>query len=433
VRLSPRSPVRRHALRVAGLATLLVALGLAAVLAATDLLVSHSLTAAVDQRLTDWLGEAGAAGSPLPAGGGDLDNDFDEPVVSWLAVSGAGCKAQVSAPALPASLCRTGGPSTVTLAGVQFRLSAVRLSNGDLVVAAESLAPVAREIGDMVVAELIVGPVLLVLVFLGALAVGSRVGGSVERMRQRQLAFTADASHELRTPLSVLQAETDLARGGDARSLRPALLRVRSEIGRMRRLVDDLLWLARFDSEPAPPPTAVCDLATMARTQASRFTAVAAARSVGLTADAPDGVVPVAIPPEWLERLSGVLLDNACRHAASRISISARQLAGHRVELAVADDGEGIPPDELPRIFDRFHRATSRGEGAGLGLAIADAVVRASGGRWEVSARPEGGVRFAVVWPLPRNAAASEPGAAGSATRRALRHLTHHDAGTTTR
>ncbi len=396
------SPLNRHALRTAAAAAALVALALAAVLAATDLLVAHNLTASVDQRLGQWLDAvARSTGTGLISEGAP-DSDFDEPLLTWQAPPGDGCRPVGTAPPLPAALCAPGGPAGATVHGVPFRLLGRRLPDGGVVVAGESMAPVAHATGELVLAELVVGPVLLILVFLGSLAIGRRVGGSVERMRRRQLAFTADASHELRTPLSVMQAEADVALAGRDRDLRPALGRVSGEIGRMRRLVDDLLWLARFDSEPAPPAPAELDLVTAARLTAERFSAVASGRSLQLVIEAPDTVLPITIAPEWLDRLGGVLVDNACRHAASRVTVAVSPRSGRRVELSVANDGEGIPESDLPLIFDRFHRATSRGEGAGLGLAIADSIVRASAGRWEITPETGGGVRFAVVWPLAR-------------------------------
>jgi signal transduction histidine kinase len=297
-------------------------------------------------------------------------------------------------------------PITADVAGNPFRLLGKRIGAGGLVVGA-SLTPAGQQMGDLVLAELVVGPLLLVLVFVGAFAVGSRVGGPLERMRQRQLAFTADASHELRTPLTVMQAETSLALSGDDRDLRPALRRINGEIGRMRRIVEDLLWLARVDSEPGSPSAELIDLGTAARLAEERFASVMATRSLTVTAVAPESVLLVSLPAEWLDRLVGVLVDNACRHARTAVRVEARAIEEGRAEFSVSDDGEGIPEAELPLLFHRFHRGTSTGEGAGLGLAIADSVVRATQGRWRVTNLAGGGARFAVVWPLGRGASSS--------------------------
>jgi signal transduction histidine kinase len=408
-----RSRLRRHALRIAAIATVLVALGLGGVLTATDVLVSHNLTAAIDQRLNQWMTEA-AAQPNVPVIQIDPDHDFDAPLLSWVMQPGGGCRPVGSAPALPPRLCAATAPTTAELAGNSFRLLGKRIGNGGLIVGV-SLAATGQQMGELVLAELVVGPLLLALVFVGAFAVGSRVGGPVERMRQRQLAFTADASHELRTPLTVMQAETSLALSGNDRDLRPALQRVSGEIGRMRRIVEDLLWLARFDSEPRPPQAQLIDLGTAARTAEERFGTLAATRSLGVTAVAPENVLLVSMPAEWLDRLVGVLVDNACRHARTAVRVAARAVEGGRAEFSVSDDGEGIPDGELSLVFDRFHRATSKGQGAGLGLAIADSVVRATQGRWHVTNLASGGARFAVIWPVAREAHAGSGESTGSA------------------
>jgi signal transduction histidine kinase len=265
---------------------------------------------------------------------------------------------------------------------------------------------VAATQSTLIVAEFGIGCALLVVVFLGAVAIGRRVALPIERERQRHFEFTADASHELRTPLSVIEAQTSLAlaRDRDPPWDQSAFKRIDTELKRTRRLVDDMLWLARFDSsgpsggESAAEPV---DLAVLAAQTADRFAAVAEARHqslavrVGAAADA--AIVTVA--PEWLDRLLGVLLDNACKYSPEGGSVTVSVAAqGRRVRLAVDDSGPGIPAEERGRVFDRFHRATEAPGGAGLGLAIADAIVRASGGRWLIATSPAGGASISVSW-----------------------------------
>ena len=394
--------LRRHTWRTATIAAFLVGVGLAVFLSATDLLVAHNLTAAVDQRLEQRIGDLIRHPPPIIDEAAP-DSDFDEPLLTWVTPALGRCHPAGTAPTLAPSLCSVTAPVTADIAGTPFRLSGAQISGTGHVVVAASLAPSAHQIGTLIHAELIVGPFLVVFVFLGALVVGSRVGGPVERMRQRQLAFTADASHELRTPLTVIQAETSLALAGDDDDLRSALVRIDDESGRMRHIIEDLLWLARFDSEPDPPAPAAVDLAIVIGVAAQRFGAVAAARGVTIAVDLQAEQAIVAVPPEWLDRLLGVLLDNACRHARSRVTIRLRIVAGRASELLVSDDGDGVPAAEISRLFQRFHRGTTRGEGAGLGLAIADAVVTATHGRWEIASAPAQGAQFGVVWPLARS------------------------------
>jgi len=165
-------------------------------------------------------------------------------------------------------------------------------------------------------------------------------------------------------------------------------------------LLDDLLWLARFDAAQGAPNAEPVDLGVLARQAADRFGIVAEARHLTLTVVAAPGTNVVAAPPEWLDRLLGVLLDNACRYApeGGAVTVAVTSDAGH-VRLAVDDSGPGIPADQRDRIFDRFHRATQNPGGAGLGLSIADAIVRATGGRWRIGTSPAGGASMSVSWP----------------------------------
>src|SRR2546429_215656 len=229
------------------------------------------------------------------------------------------------------------------------------------------------------------------------------------RARRRQLEFPADASHELRTPLSVITAEADVALSAprEAAAYRDSLRRIQGETQRLRQLVEDMLWLARFDSNPPPPGSEPVDLATLAQACADRFRAVGPA----VSAETPDDAVLISAPPDWVDRLAGVLVDNACRYAGPdgtvRIQVRAQ---GSRASLTVEDSGPGIPEAERPLLFDRFHRATEHGSGAGLGLAIGDSIVRSTGGRWHVGDSPPGGPLTSVAW---RHA---QPGRAAAAS-----------------
>jgi len=252
-------------------------------------------------------------------------------------------------------------------------------------------------------------------VFFGCLAVGQRALAPVEQSRRRQLEFTADASHELRTPLSVIRAETDVALSTprDAAGYRDALVRIQGESARLRHLVDDMLWLARFDSRPPPPGEELVDLVMLAQACADRFRAVGPA----ITAETPARPTLISAPPEWIDQLAGVLMDNACRYAGPdgvvRIGVRAN---GSRISLTVEDSGPGIVEAERPRLFDRFHRVTEQGSGAGLGLAIGDSIVRSTGGRWHIGESPLGGALMMVTWkrnPTPHRLAPQRKTTAG--------------------
>jgi signal transduction histidine kinase len=395
---------------VAAATTAAIAVVYIVCVAVLNLVVSAHLGAQIDGRLSARLNDlrhhpaelAQQVNRPGLASDGDDDDDGDgAPVIGWLIGADRRVIAHTpGAPALPAGLTATarGGQTlTVTLGpSGAFRLKAS--SNGaDLLVVGLSLAGDHRIERLLLLGEVTAGPVLLLAMFAGSLLIGLRAQAPVEQSRRRQLEFTADASHELRTPLSVIRAETDLAlaRPHEAADYRDTLVRIRGESERLRGLVEDMLWLARFDSQPPHLDEGPVDLATVAQACADRFRSVGPAVTAAVTAEP----ALVNAPPEWIDRLAGVLLDNACRYAGPdgqvRIGVA---VAGSRVTLTVEDSGPGIPAEQRPRLFDRFSRATEQGSGTGLGLAIGDSVVRSTGGRWEVGDSPLGGARLSVSW-----------------------------------
>ena len=329
----------------------------------------------------------------------------------WRARPGIAAVALTAgAPALPAGRVRAGsGPATVRLGASTFRLDQAR-RGGSWLVAGQSLAEQQHTMNVLRGGEALVGPVLLLAMFAGSLIIGLRALSPVEQSRRRQLEFTADASHELRTPLSVISAEIGIALSAPrpAADYQAALRRIGDESQRLRRIVEDLLWLARFDSQPPPPGDEPLDLCTIAGQCADRFQAIAHSQSLDISVTAPPGPAAwISAPPEWIDRLAGVLVDNACRYAGPggtvRLGVSAR---GSRVSLTVEDSGPGIPAAQRHRLFDRFHRASSdgaagQGGGAGLGLAIADSIVRSTGGHWRIGESPLGGALFEVSWRRP--------------------------------
>ena len=415
----PLPPQFGHAARVALAATLLVGVVYAGCVAILDRAVSARLVASVDTRLREHLAAPPRGGPPAaghPAAGGeagpaavhaDDDDDVDEaPVFLWRARPGhAAVALTAGAPALPAGRIRAGsGPVTVRLGASTFRLDQAR-RGGSWLVAGQSLAEQQHTMNVLRGGEALVGPVLLLAMFAGSLIIGLRALSPVEQSRRRQLEFTADASHELRTPLSVISAEIGIALSAPrpAADYQAALLRIGDESQRLRRIVEDLLWLARFDSQPPPPGDEPLDLCTIAGQCADRFQAVAHSQSLDISVTAPPAQAAwISAPPEWIDRLAGVLVDNACRYAGPggsvRLGVSAR---GNRVSLTVEDSGPGIPAAQRHRLFDRFHRATEQGGGAGLGLAIADSIVRSTGGHWRIGESPLGGALFEVSWRRP--------------------------------
>jgi signal transduction histidine kinase len=201
----------------------------------------------------------------------------------------------------------------------------------------------------------------------------------------------------------VIEAEVDLAldRPRDPDAYRDVLARVGHESTRLRSIVEDLLWLARADDEPVPADAlTTTDAAAVVDTCVQRFGAVAATNNLTLTLErVGPGPFTVQASEALIDRLAGVLIDNACKFAGDggRVEVSVR-CAGNRVTLRVDDSGPGIPADQREAVFDRFHRANDAVLGTGLGLAIADSVIRSTQGSWDISAAELGGARMEASW-----------------------------------
>jgi two-component system OmpR family sensor kinase len=211
--------------------------------------------------------------------------------------------------------------------------------------------------------------------------------GRLERALERERNFVADASHELRTPLALLKTELELAlRSPRSREEQEQALRSAAvETDRLAQLAEDLLVLARSDQGSLPlrrEPVSVQDVLSGV---AARFERRVGEAGRAIEVDRADGLV-VPADAVRLEQALGNLVENALRHGEGSIRLRAVEADG-RVELHVQDEGEGMPPEFVPRAFERFTRAdqSRAGAGAGLGLAIAQLIATAHGGSAHVS------------------------------------------------
>jgi len=231
----------------------------------------------------------------------------------------------------------------------------------------------------------------------GMLSALADARNETETALDRQRAFVADASHELRTPLTSVLANLELLADSLQGPDRDAALSALRSTQRMRRLVGDLLLLARADAGRMPARDSV-DLAEVVIEAASELEPVAG-RHV-LTLDVTP--TPTVGSRDDLQRVVTNLIENALRHTPpeSHVTASTRPLADGGAELVVADDGPGIAPALRETLFQRFVRGTGdRGGSFGLGLAIVEAVTRAHGGTIAVDESPHGGARFTVTLP----------------------------------
>jgi heavy metal sensor kinase len=221
----------------------------------------------------------------------------------------------------------------------------------------------------------------------------ARIDATLERERR----FVDDASHELRTPLALHKTELELAlRHGESKEeLRAAIASGLEEIDRLVQLSEDLLVAARSEDGGLALALERVAVAELLRTVAERFRARASESGRPLVVDGEAGLT-VEGDRLRLEQALTNMVDNALRHGEGEVRIWAAADA-EAVVLHVSDQGDGFPPEFIPRAFERFSRVdAARGEGGtGLGLAIVEAIAIAHGGRAGTANSPDGG---ADVW-----------------------------------
>lgn len=236
-----------------------------------------------------------------------------------------------------------------------------------------------------------------------------------ERMEASRRALIASVSHDLRTPLASIRAMVEALNDGvvsDAETVSRYLHTIQSEALHLTTLIDDLFELSQIDAGALQlhmEPTSLADLVSDAL---ESMMAQAASKGVHLQSTV-EGMQPLlSLDAPRMQRVLYNLIQNAIRHTPPDGTITLR-LTGkpEQVELTVADTGEGIPPSDMPHIFDRFYRgepartrdSRSAAGGAGLGLAIARGIVEAHGGSISAVSAPGAGATFQMVLPAAQS------------------------------
>jgi len=251
---------------------------------------------------------------------------------------------------------------------------------------------------------------------------------AIQRTEQMRVDFIANASHELRTPLAAVTGFIETLKGParDDAAARDKFLDIMAvEAERMRRLIDDLLSLTRIELNEHVPPRGEVRLDAVVRQAAAALAPLAEVERMAVTVAVEGSLPAVAGERDELVQLFQNLIHNAIKYGreGGAVKIVLRQTAatGRRgpetiVVASVHDDGEGIPPEAIPRLTERFYRvdvkrSRERG-GTGLGLAIVKHIVNRHNGRLQIESRPGEGSTFTILLPAMKKAADKLPDAA---------------------
>lgn len=221
----------------------------------------------------------------------------------------------------------------------------------------------------------------------------------LDAMQDAQRRFVSNAAHQLRTPLAAMQVELESSlRQHDPQAQQLAPSGTLAGLARLQHLVNQLLMLSRSeDPHGSALPLQPVDLAALARGVVERYADRALAAGVDLGYEGPDDGVQVQGDPQLLREALGNLLDNALRYGAvpGVITLGVRQEA-EGVQAWVDDDGAGIAEAERTRVTERFYRASSEGDGCGLGLAIVAEIAQRHGAILMIDTAPIGGARVGL-------------------------------------
>lgn len=229
----------------------------------------------------------------------------------------------------------------------------------------------------------------------------------VKKAWEQQSRFVADASHELKTPLTVILANNSILMSHPSKTLSSQIQWVestQSEAELMQTLVNDLLFLAKPETEEEKRLFSTIDFSELVNRNLLQFESVAFEKRIELASEVETGL-KVKANETRLQRLVGTLIDNACKYAEAngKVMVTLTETA-HKASLCVSNTGPEISPDDLPYIFDRFYRAdkarTRDNTGYGLGLSIAKEVAEELGGSLQVGQREGYATTFVAQLPI---------------------------------
>ncbi|MPM84405.1 Adaptive-response sensory-kinase SasA [bioreactor metagenome] len=269
-----------------------------------------------------------------------------------------------------------------------------------------SLKPQQAMMDELLQGMILIGVVSILLLGLGSWFLAGRSIKPTQLAWERQQTFVANASHELRTPLTLIHAGVEVAqRQSTSEPQKQVLEDVLSDANYMTKLIENLLLLSRLDAHKLPieiQPVLMPELLDELIRQNER---VLSSKEIALSTEG-DSLIVLADPVR-LKQILLILIDNAARnnHSGGWIKITTSSKLG-KAEIEVSDSGDGIAPEHLAKIFDRFYKVTEKStqdyHGSGLGLSIAQGLVQAQNGTIEVTSKLGEGTQVRFTLPLAK-------------------------------
>jgi signal transduction histidine kinase len=312
--------------------------------------------------------------------------------------------------AITAALVKGSDIRTVKLTdGTPVRLLTYRVpvtNEVGLIQVGRSLKPQQAMMDELLQGMILIGVVSILLLGLGSWFLAGRSIKPTQLAWERQQTFVAHASHELRTPLTLIHAGVEVAqRQSTSEPQKQVLEDVLSDANYMTKLIENLLLLSRLDAHKLPieiQPVLLSGLLDELIRQNER---VLSGKEIALSSEG-DPLIVLADPVR-LKQILLILIDNAARnnHSGGWIKIRTSSKLG-KVEIEVSDSGDGIAPEHLAKIFDRFYKVTDKStqdyHGSGLGLSIAQGLVQAQNGTIEVTSKLGEGTQVRFTLPLAK-------------------------------
>ncbi|MDD2511360.1 MAG: ATP-binding protein [Syntrophomonas sp.] len=265
--------------------------------------------------------------------------------------------------------------------------------------------PQHRMLMNLLLTFLLVGGISLLLLFLISIYLADKSIQPIQEAFEKQRQFIADASHELRTPLAVIKTNLALITANSEESVKSQsrwIDYISSQTDTMASLVDDMLALARIDYMEAKPLFTRFDLSQTLSSTLLAFEAIFYEKHISLKQEIQEDVF-LNGEKENIKKVISILIDNAIKNTGANGSITVRLASDkNKIEMRISNTGEGIPAEDLQKIFERFYQVdksrSRENRGYGLGLAIAKSIVEQQQGRIYATSTSGADTSFVVEW-----------------------------------